>query len=55
MVPIAQQLAANAEHHRAVTYYQGGERRLAGRVAPRGEPVQQLPIGHAGDRAAVKE
>ncbi len=55
VVSIAQKLTANAEHHRAVTSYQGGERRLGGHVSLRGEPVQKLPVGEAHDRAAPEE
>ena len=54
MVAVAQELPADAEDHRPVTRHQGGEGGLAGGVAPRGEPVEELPVGQPGDRAAVK-
>ena len=54
VVAVAQELTADTEHHRAVPRHQGREGRLAG-VALRGEPLQELPVGKAGDRAAVEE
>jgi hypothetical protein len=55
LMSIAQKLTTDSEHHRTVTKHERGERRLAGRVSLRGEAAQELPVGHAGDRAAREE
>ncbi len=48
MMVVAQELAADAQDHRAVTGHDGGEGGLAGRLAARGEPLEQLAIGEPG-------
>ena len=56
MLHVAQELAADAQHHRPVPAHQGGEGGLAGRLAPAGgEPLQELPVGEPGHRAALEE
>ena len=44
VVAIAQQLVAHAQDQPAVAEYQPGERRLADRVMPRDEAVQELAV-----------
>jgi len=41
---VAQNAAADAQHHRAVPAHQRCERRL---IAPRQEPLQKLPVRQA--------
>ncbi len=55
MVPVTQELSADAEDHRPVPRHQRDERRIPGRVAAGGEPLQQLPVGQTGDRATLEE
>ncbi len=49
---VAEQLAANTEHHWAVAGHQGGESRLTD-VALGDEPFEQLAVGQPGGCAAV--
>ena len=55
MMVIAQELPADAQHHRPVSGHDGGEGGLVGRLAARGEPLEQLAVGEPGDRAALEE
>ena len=52
---VAQELPADAQHHRPVPGHQRGEGGLAGGVAPRGEPLEELPVGEPRHRAALEE
>ncbi len=45
MVPVAQELPADAQHHRPVTGHQRGEGGLACGITARDEPVEELAIG----------
>ncbi len=49
---IAQELAADAEHHRAMPGHQGGE---GGLVAAVVEPLDELAVGEPDERAIVEE
>ena len=49
MVPVTQELSADVEDHRPVPRHQRDERRIPSRIAAGGEPLQQLPVGQAGD------
>ncbi len=55
MVVVAEELSADAQHHRAVAVDQRGEGGLGGGVAPGDEPFHELTVGQPGDRAAVEE
>ena len=55
VVAIAQDLGANGENHGPVTRNQRGKRRFASGVSLRVEALEQLAVGHAGDRAAFIE
>ncbi len=55
MMVIAQELPADAQHHRPVPRHDRGEGGLIGRLAPRGEPLEQLAVGEPGGRAALEE
>ena len=47
VVVVAQELSADAQHHRPVPRHERGERRIPGRVAAGGEPLHQLPVGQS--------
>ncbi len=56
MLNVAQELPADAQNHRPVPAHQGGEGGLAGRLTPAGgEPLEELPVGEPGHRAALEE
>ena len=55
MVQVAEELPADVQDHRPVPAHQRGERRLAGGIAPRDEPLQELPVGQSGNRTALEE
>ena len=56
MLRVAQELPADAQHHRPVPRHQRGEGGLAGRLAPAGGvPLQELAVGEPGHRAALEE
>ena len=55
MMVIAQELPADAQHHRTVPGHDRGEGGLVGRIAPRDEPLEQLAVGEPGGRAALEE
>jgi hypothetical protein len=52
MVVIAQELSADAQHHRPVAAHQRGE---SGLVVRGREPLEELAIRQPGDRAAREE
>jgi hypothetical protein len=54
-VPVAQDLAANAQHHWRVPRYQSGESHLRTGIALGREPLEELAITQPGDGAAVEE
>ena len=55
VVTIMQKVGADAEDHWPVAQDECRERGLADGVAPHDEAIEELPVGHAGDRAAVEE
>ena len=55
MVPVTQNLPADAPDHRPMPVDQRGERHLASRIVAGDEPLQQLPVGQSGERAALEE
>ena len=55
VVPVAQDLATDAQDHRPVHRDQGRESHLLRGVTPGGEPVEELAVGQSGDRAALEE
>ena len=56
MMAVAQELLADAQHHRPVASHQGGEGRLGGEgVAAGDEPLDELAVGEPGHRAALEE
>ena len=55
LVPVTQELSADVEDHRPVPRHEREERRIPGRVAAGGEPLQQLPVSQTGDRATLEE
>ena len=52
---IAQDVAADAEHHRPMPRDQGGERQLGRLAAPGGKSLQELAVRQAGHRAGVEQ
>ena len=50
VVRVVQDAPADAQHHRPVPLHQRAEGRLAGLVAARHEPFQQLGVGQPADR-----
>ena len=55
VVPVAQELSADAQDHRPVARHERGEGGIPGRIAAGGEPLQELAVGQTGDRAALEE
>ncbi len=55
MVVIAQELAADAEHHRPVAGHDGGEGGLVDRLAGRCDPLEQFAVGEPRGRTAREE
>ena len=55
MVAVAEELPADAQHHRPVARHQRGEGGLAGVIAAGREPLEELAVGEPGDRAALEE
>ena len=55
MVPVAQELMAEAQDHRPVPSHQGGEGGFAGGIAASVKPLEELPVGQPGDGAAIKK
>ncbi len=55
MMQVAEELPADVQDHRPVPGHQRGERRLAGGILLRGEPIQELPVRESGHRAALEE
>jgi hypothetical protein len=52
---IADELSADAEHHRPVSCHHRGEGSLAGRVTPSDESLKQLAVGEPGGRTHLEE
>ena len=55
MVPVAQDLAADAQNHWPVPRYQSGEGHFRAGIAPGGEPLDELAVSQSGNKAAVEE
>ena len=55
IVGVMKDAPADPQHHRAVPGHQLLEGRLRGLIAPRGEPLQELRIGHRPGRAEVEQ
>jgi hypothetical protein len=55
VVVVAQDGAANVEHHRAVPSHHGLERRLGGLAAAREELRQKLGVGEVSGHPEVRE
>ena len=55
VVIVMKDAPADPQHHRAVPDHQLLEGRVRGLVATRGEPVQELRVGHHPDRAQVEQ
>ena len=55
VVTVTQKLLANSQYHGAMAHHESGKGRLAGGIAPRGKPFDELAVGEPGDGTAVKE
>ncbi len=55
VVSVAQELPANAQHHRAMAGYERGEGGLADGIAAGDESIEELAVGQPGDRAAIEQ
>ncbi len=55
MMVIAQELPADAQHHRPVSRHDRGEGGLIDRLALGGEPLEQLAVGEPGGTSALEE
>ena len=55
LVPVAEELPADAQNHRPVAGDKRGESRLAGLIATGRDPLDQLPVGEPGRRTALEE
>jgi hypothetical protein len=55
MMAVVQELGANAQDQRAMTKHERGECKLGGRIASRGEAVEELAVRKAGHGAALEE
>ena len=56
MLPVAEELPADAQYHRTMPAHQCREGGLTGRIATAGDvPLQELPVGETDGRDALEE
>jgi hypothetical protein len=55
MMPVAHELVADAQDHGPVPSHQSGEGDFTGGIAAGGKPLEELSVGHPGNRAAAEE